>query len=64
MLDFTIYTADCIGNSGNCLYPNKIVVTDKDAFIKAIKILKINYCSPPVILILDPVIHVEASDKR
>ena len=37
MLDFTIYTADCIGNSGNCLYPNKIVVTDKDAFIKAIK---------------------------
>lgn len=37
MLDFTIYTADCVGNSGNCLYPNKIVVTDKDAFIKAIK---------------------------
>lgn len=37
MLDFTVYTADCNGNSGNCLYPNKIVVTDKDAFIKAIK---------------------------
>lgn len=29
MLDFTIYGADCVGNSGNCLYPNKMVVTDK-----------------------------------
>lgn len=37
MLDFTVYTADCTGNSGNCLYPNKIVVTDKDDFINAIK---------------------------
>lgn len=37
MLNFTIYTADCIGNSGNCLYPNKMIVTDKESFIKATK---------------------------
>lgn len=37
MLDFTIYAADCIGNSGNCLYPNKIIVTDKESFIAATK---------------------------
>ena len=37
MLDFTIYTADCKGNSGNCLYPNKIVIKDKKDFIKATK---------------------------
>lgn len=32
--NFTIYTADCAGNSGNCLYPNKMIVTDKESFIK------------------------------
>ncbi|MFW5651282.1 MAG: phage/plasmid primase, P4 family [Acetivibrio ethanolgignens] len=37
MLDFTIYAADCVGNSGNCLYPNKIIVTDKESFIAATK---------------------------
>lgn len=37
MLNFTIYTADYVGNSGNCLYPNKMVVTDKDTFIAATK---------------------------
>lgn len=37
MLNFTIYTADCAGNSGNCLYPNKMIVTDKESFIKATK---------------------------
>lgn len=37
MLNFTIYTADCVGNSGNCLYPNKMIVTDKESFIKAMK---------------------------
>ncbi len=37
MLNFTIYTADCTNNKGNCLYPNKSVITDKDTFIKAIK---------------------------
>ncbi|WP_281075621.1 primase C-terminal domain-containing protein [Catenibacterium sp. co_0103] len=37
ILNFTIYTADCVGNSGNCLYPNKMIVTDKESFIKATK---------------------------
>lgn len=37
MLNFTMYTADCVGNSGNCLYPNKMIVTDKESFIKATK---------------------------
>ena len=37
MLNFTIYTADCAGNSGNCLYPNKMIVADKESFIKATK---------------------------
>ena len=37
MINFTLYTADCVGNSGNCLYPNKMVVTDKDTFIVATK---------------------------
>jgi len=36
MLKFTLYTADCVGNSGNCLYPHEMVVTDKDSFIAAI----------------------------
>lgn len=35
MLDFTIYAADVVGQSGNCLYPNKVTVTDKDSFLKA-----------------------------
>ena len=37
MINFTVYSADCVGNSGNCLYPNKNVVTDKESFIAAIK---------------------------
>ena len=37
MINFTVYSADCDGNSGNCLYPNKNVVTDKESFIKATK---------------------------
>lgn len=37
MLNFTIYTANCVGNSGNCLYPNKMIVTDKESFIVATK---------------------------
>ena len=37
MLNFTIYTANCVGNSGNCLYPNKMIVTDKESFIAATK---------------------------
>ncbi len=37
MIDFTIYSADCVGNSGNCLYPHKMVVTDEKSFIEATK---------------------------
>lgn len=37
MINFTVYSADCVGNSGNCLYTNKMIVTDKDSFIKAMK---------------------------
>ncbi|MFG5401358.1 phage/plasmid primase, P4 family [Enterococcus faecalis] len=37
MINFTVYSADCFGNSGNCLYPNKNVVTDKESFIAATK---------------------------
>ena len=37
MINFTVYSADCVGNSGNCLYPNKNIVTDKESFIAAIK---------------------------
>lgn len=37
MLEFTVYTANCVGNSGNCLYPNKISIKDKDSFSQAIK---------------------------
>lgn len=29
MINFTVYSADCVGNSGNCLYPNKHIVSDK-----------------------------------
>lgn len=35
MINFTVYSADCVGNSGNCLYPNKNIVTDKESFIAA-----------------------------
>ena len=37
MINFTVYSADCVGNSGNCLYPNKNVVSDKESFIAATK---------------------------
>lgn len=37
MLDFTLYTANCVGMSGNCLYPNKVVVKDKESFKGAVK---------------------------
>lgn len=37
MLNFTLYTANCVGMSGNCLYPNKVVVKDKESFKEAIK---------------------------
>ena len=24
----TVYTAECIGNASNCLYPNEVKITD------------------------------------
>ncbi len=37
MIEFTLYTANCTGNLTNCLYPNKVVIKDKDSFLEAIK---------------------------
>ena len=37
MLNFTVYTANCVNNSANCLYPNKMLITDKDSFIASTK---------------------------
>ncbi|MFR3638687.1 MAG: phage/plasmid primase, P4 family [Faecalimonas sp.] len=37
MINFIVYSADCVGNSGNCLYPNKHIVSDKESFIAATK---------------------------
>lgn len=37
MIEFTLYTADCIGNLSNCIYPKKTVITDKESMLKAIK---------------------------
>lgn len=28
MIDFTLYTANCCGDSSNCIYPNKTHITD------------------------------------
>lgn len=36
MLECKIYTASCVGNSSNCLYPDEIKVCDRDSFNKAI----------------------------
>ena len=41
MINFTVYSADCVGSSGNCLYPNKMIVADKESFIKATKMTDI-----------------------
>lgn len=37
MIQFTLYTANCIGNLSNCIYPNKGVIKDKESFKLAIK---------------------------
>jgi len=33
---FTLYSANCLGKSDNCLYPNKVEVVDADSLIKAV----------------------------
>ena len=37
MIDFTLYTANCCGDSSNCVYPNKAHITDSASFVAAIK---------------------------
>jgi len=37
MIEFTLYTADGTGNLSNCIYPNKLVIKDKESMLKAIK---------------------------
>jgi P4 family phage/plasmid primase-like protien len=37
MIKFTLYRANCSGNLQNCLYPNEVVVKDKDSFVEAIR---------------------------
>ena len=34
---FTLYSADIIGNPGNCTYPNQIEVTDEDSLRAAVR---------------------------
>lgn len=38
MFKFTLYTANCVGNNGNCIYPNKMEVTDEVSFVTAISL--------------------------
>ena len=52
MINFTVYSADCVGNSGNCLYPNKNVVTDKESFIAATKTMTIQRTRKTGLLLL------------
>lgn len=37
MIDFTLYIANCCGDSSNCVYPNKAHITDTASFVTAIK---------------------------
>lgn len=36
-MQFTIYTANCIGNAANCDYPNKVEVSSQEALQEAVK---------------------------
>lgn len=38
MWQFIIYRADCAGNSSNCLYSTKTVITDKSSFQEAVTV--------------------------
>ena len=35
-MKFTLYHADCLEIPGNCTYPHKVEVTDKDALLQAV----------------------------
>ena len=36
-MEITLYTANCTGVETNCIYPNKVVVTNKAEMLEAIK---------------------------
>ena len=36
ILQFTIFTADCVGSRKNCLYPNRQLITDKEKLRAAV----------------------------
>ena len=36
-MELILYTANCTGVRSNCLYPNRVVITDKDGLCAAIK---------------------------
>ena len=38
MREFIIYRVDCAGNSSNCLYRTKTVITDKSSFQEAVTV--------------------------
>ena len=35
---FTIHTANCVGNSKNCYYPNKMIITNPDEMRQAVSL--------------------------
>lgn len=35
-MNFTLYTADCVGNLKNCVYANKEIIADKESLIAAV----------------------------
>lgn len=37
MINFTLFTANCVGSLSNCIYPNKAVITDKDTLMQAVQ---------------------------
>ena len=37
MIEFTLYASNTQGNLSNCLYPEKVVVTDETSMKEAIK---------------------------
>ena len=35
-MNMTVYYADCLGQAGNCLYPHRELVSDKDSLLRAV----------------------------
>lgn len=36
-MNFTLYTADCVGNLKNCVYAHKEIIADKESLLEAVK---------------------------